>query len=143
MKRKSSFLLVFALAISSIFSDCKVTRSRPIISDIEFKNETSDTFTLHFYRSQFERMNFTILPKTSKVFVEEGEDSPVVPMQFLNSDSAVVTLNQDKQILYAWYRPSLTEKDLLHYSGFEETKENDQKYYYVYRFTNEHVTKAK
>lgn len=138
MKKLISALVILIILSSS---NCKKTESLVYISEFEIINETDTGLIIRSWLDNRKQKEIYIA-KGKSYYIKEVGESPIIPSQFWASDSLEIMFDDDKVLLYTWYKKSPTAQNILQ-NDWDNIKVSTRQSKDIYKIGNEHRDSAK
>ncbi len=141
MKNIANILIFTGLILLLNSSSCKKTESLIYKSEFEIINSTDTGVTIKSWLNNRQVKSINISKHSSYQTIESLEQ-PLTAAQFFNSDSLEINFNDNKKLIYSWYRPSPTTNNILT-TGWLVEKKGERYTKRTYEITQEHRDSAK
>lgn len=111
-------------------------------STFRFVNSTSSNIHIQGWNNKRLSRDL-IVPKNSQVELKEtNEGTPMNPGHFFSSDSIELTFDNNKKLIYSWYRKSPTSKYIGNGIGYEQKEISERHLLFTYLLNQEHIDSA-
>jgi len=122
---------------------CKITRSTLQYSTFHFVNETNSDIHIQGWYLRQSQQDFRISKNSSIDIEKEQANASMNPDEFFHSDSLEITFENNKKLIYSWYRKSPTKNYLGNGLGYKEERTSENHIKFTYFITQEHIDSAK